>query len=665
MSPVHDRARAPYPPIGDYAVIGDTHTAALVARDGAIDWCCCPRFDGPAVFCRLLDATKGGWCRIGPAGPFTVSRAYLGDTNVLATTFVTNHGRARLIDFMPIPQHAATRPRDHVDARGGDGVGKGAGERRGGRQEGGAGPHRILRLVEGLDGDLELDVEFRPTLGFAETPTRVAITEEGAYGATDHESLTFAAPVPLRVDERGAAIGRGTIRAGERRWFSLTYHTLAAPSAHPAAPVDLETDLRRTLDYWERWAARCTYEGPYHDLVRRSALALKLLTFEPTGAVIAAPTTSLPEEIGGVRNWDYRFTWLRDSALILYALQAIGYHAEATDFFAWLEGLCLAGGDGLQIMYTVDGSPHLPERDLVHLEGYRGSGPVRVGNAAAGQTQLDIYGEVLDAAHLHVERNGWVPDQDSWAVLRRLADRAAARWREPDQGIWEVRGGPRHFLYSKLLCWVALDRALRIAEPEGLLGDLAHWRRTRDEIRQAILTEGYDAELGAFTQALGEPGVLDASALAVPMVGFLPPTDPRVQSTVARIRERLTADGLVYRYLPEETSDGLPGGEATFALCSFWLVDNLALGGRVAEARQLFERVAAFANDVGLMAEEIDPGSGALLGNFPQGFTHLALIRAALSLAKAVARGPEELAETPAERAGEAERAVWRRGGGP
>ncbi len=350
---------------------------------------------------------------------------------------------------------------------------------------------------------------------------------------------------------------------------------------------------------------------------------------------------------------------MRDSSLILYALQAIGYHKEALAFFDWLERLCLRCRGEVQVVYAVDGSLDLPERTLDHLEGYEGSRPVRVGNAAAGQLQLDVYGEVLDAAHLCLTLMPRPLDPRFWQVLRYLADRAALRWREPDQGVWEVRGGRQHFLHSKLLCWVAVDRAIRLAEQFGAPGDLGLWRRTRNEIRRAILTDGYDTGLGAFTQSLGEP-VLDASALAIPLVGFLAPADPRVRSTVGRIREHLTSGGLVYRY---RTDDGLPGGEGTFALCSFWLVDNLALDGRIEEARALFERVVGYANDLGLLSEEIDPASGQLLGNFPQGFTHLALIRSAVNIAKAEALGPERRARTPAERGSEARR-VFVPGGG-
>jgi len=353
-----------------------------------------------------------------------------------------------------------------------------------------------------------------------------------------------------------------------------------------------------------------------------------------------------------VRNWDYRFTWLRDSSLILYSMQLLGYYEEATDFFDWLHRLCIPCGRELQIMYRIDGDAHLPERTLDHLEGYRGSRPVRVGNAAYGQKQLDIYGEVIDAAYLFHERMRRPIRSDMWEMLRYMADQTAARWHEPDRGIWEVRGGPRHFLYSKLMCWVALDRALRLSKRDGLTADASKWEREREAIRQEILTEGYNEKVGAFTQALGE-AALDASALTIPQLGFLPATDPRVVSTVNKIRERLTSHGLVYRYLSD---DALPGGEATFALCSFWLVDCLAQGGRVDEARELFERVTGYSNDLGLLSEEIDPVSRELLGNYPQGFTHLGLIRSALNIAKCASLGAEDQPETQAERARKIER---------
>lgn len=599
-----------YRPIGDYALIGDTHSAALVARDGSIDWLCWPQFDSPAVFGRVLDAAQGGSFRVGPRGPTEVARSYAGDTNVLVTTFTTGTGRLRLTDFMPIGDRPSREPNADIAP---------------GRQ--------VLRLVEGLAGEVDLHVSFRPAFDYARASTETMSHLHGATARAGRESLMLGCPVTLSPDREGGVSGTARVAAGERLWFVLTY----AHGGEFAAPAtdDSEADaaLAQTLNYWQAWSAACTYSGPYHDLVRRSALTLKLLTFSPTGALVASPTTSLPEEVGGARNWDYRYSWLRDASLTLSALQQIGYHREAAAFFGWLEGVCLRGAHNMQIMYRIDGRPDLPEQTLNHLVGYRRSRPVRIGNAAAEQTQLDIYGEVLDAAWTHVEHLG-PPSADVWGVLWRLADQAADRWQEPDAGIWEVRGGPRHFLYSKLLCWVALDRALSLAMHVGLQdGRPARWRLTRLAIRRAILTQGYDRKVGAFTQVLGKPA-LDASALVVPLVGFLPATDPRVVSTVERIQEQLTAHGLVYRYL---AGDGLPGGEATFTLCSFWLVDNLALAGRVDEARALFERVTAYANDVGLLAEEIDPATGEMLGNYPQGFSHLALIRSALTIARAVA----------------------------
>lgn len=601
-----DRTPRGYRSIGDYALIGDAHTAALVSSDGSIDWCCWPCFDSPAVFCRLLDAQKGGWFRVAPAGSYRASRAYIGETNVLATSFHTDGGEARVVDFMPT-------------------------HRRGSRGEDIDASHHLMRLIEGLAGEVDFVVEFRPTFDYARAETTITPVAEGAVASHGTQRLRLVTAIPLQPDRSGAVTGRVRLRRGDRVWLVMT-------DDNDPRLTDPDAALEGTLAYWQAWSALCTYEGPYENLVRRSALALKLLTFEPTGALIAAPTTSLPEEIGGVRNWDYRFTWLRDAALTLNALQSIGYHNEAMDFFDWLESVCLSGQGTIQIMYTVNGGRHLPEEILSHLEGYRHSRPVRIGNAAAQQTQLDIYGEVLDAAYLCHERMR-APHPQMWAVLGLLADRAAARWQEPDQGIWEVRGDPDHFLHSKLLCWVALDRAVRLGEAARMPGDVARWRRTREEIRQAILTRGYHQGMQTFTQTF-DGDALDASALVIPLVGFLPATDPRMLATIARIEEGLTSNGLVYRY---RTEDGLPGGEGTFAPCSFWLVENLALSGRIADARSLFERVTSYTNDVGLMSEEINPVTRELLGNFPQGLTHLALIHAALSLAKA-----ERSAGTPA-----------------
>lgn len=487
-----------YRPIADYAIIGDAHTAALVARDGSIDWCCWPRFDSPAVFCRLLDAGRGGWFRVGPVGPANVERRYVGTTNVVATTFTTDDGRLRVTDCMPVEPRRSDRRGEDIRTT-----------------------LQIVRLVEGLAGHVETEITFRPTFDFARAATAIAPRPGGAIAHAGAESIVLSCPVAMEREASGALVGRRRVSAGDRLWVTAAYRSGDPPSdTRIRSEADAEAALAGTLAYWEDWSAKCIYRGPYDALVHRSALALKLLTFEPTGALVAAPTTSLPETIRGLRNWDYRYTWLRDASLILYALQSLGYHEEAMDFFDWLETLCLCCQDDFQIIYTLDGSPVLPERTLPHLDGYRGSRPVRIGNAAGDQLQLDIYGEILDAAHLCYERMRPIRS-DLWAVLRLLADRAAERWRKPDQGIWEVRSGPQHFLHSKLLCWVAVDRALRLAESAALAGDIANWRRSRDEIRAAILEAGYDAKIGAFTQAFGT-SALDASALVMPLVGFSP-----------------------------------------------------------------------------------------------------------------------------------------------
>jgi alpha,alpha-trehalase len=618
-----------YTPIGDYAVIGDCHTAALVARDGSIDWYCPGRFDAPAVLCRVLDAERGGTFRLGPpsSSGARISRGYRGATNILETTFETDSGAARVTDFMPVHARAPhRRGYDVVTAQ------------------------RVVRLVEGLRGEVDLELCLRPTFDFCRASTRLEVVPgRGVIATGGRDSLALACD-DLEVQVADGEV-RGALRlgAGQRRWFSL------GPDLEPR---DYAADLEATARYWTTWASACGYRGEYREDVVRSALVLKLLIYEPSGAVVAAPTTSLPEEIGGVRNWDYRFAWLRDSALILYALLTLGYDEEADDFFHWLGKVC--GSDpsvSPQIMYRIDGCSEVDEVELKHLAGYRNSRPVRVGNAAADQRQLDIYGEVLSAAYLHLRHGHHQHDvaAANWPLLSGLVEQAAEHWREPDNGIWEIRGGPRHFLYSKLMCWVALDRGIRIAREDGLDAPLDRWRATRREIREAILDQGYSQSVGAFTQAFGSDD-LDATALAIPRIGFLPATDPRFLSTLDRIQERLAGpDGFVHRYC---TADGLPGGEGSFTLCTLWLVDALALAGRVDQARALFERILRRANDLGLFSEEFESASGELLGNYPQGFTHLGLIGAAVNLAKAHRHGAEHEAQTEGERAGTARRAA-------
>jgi alpha,alpha-trehalase len=624
--PLRSGTDSVYPPIADYAIVGDCHTAALIGRDTSIDWLCPRRFDAPAVFCRLLDERRGGYLRTAPPERFTSQRAYCADTNVLETELAQAGARVRLTDLMPVHQRSAHRRGQDVGSS-----------------------QRLLRLVEGAGGELELEVVFKPTFNFARDTAEIStLGGLGVVAQCDGEYLTLACrAADFQHTGDGAVRGRMRLRAGERQWVVLTSSEDPDRARESLTPARCDDQLERTLDYWRRWSAVCTYHGPYRQQVLRSALVLKLLTYEPTGAVVAAPTTSLPESIGGSRNWDYRYTWLRDASLILYALMTLGYDDEGTDFMHWLEHTI--GDDPTrtpQIMYGIDSCTELPEHVLDHLEGYRCSAPVRVGNAAASQRQLDIYGEVLRAAALHYRR----PDSDpaqAWPVLRGLVEQAAANWQQPGHGIWEVRSGPTQYTYGKLMCWAAVDAGVKLASHHGLDAPLSEWCRTRDAIRDAILQHAYADDLGAFTQAFGNQ-TLDASSLIIPRIGFLPPADARVRSTVRTIHERLTRHGQVYRY---RTPDGLRGSEGTFTLCTFWLADALALEGSLDAAHDVFARGLSATNDLGLLAEEVDPGTGEQLGNFPQGFSHLALVGAAVDLARVEAEGREEQSRTEAERA--------------
>ena len=614
-----------YLPIRDYGLIGDTRSAALVARNGSIDWCCWPDFDSPAVFCRLLDNSRGGYFAIHPTTAFDSAQSYVDGTNVLTTSFENKNGKIELVDFMPVQPH---------DERTDD-----------------SNRRLLLRSILGLGGNVEVQVSFRPTFDYAEVDTSVEVFSGGGLARAGDKSLVLRCPARFRKQSDGSLQAKFSMSPGERIWLELLYEetsSVAIPEAPRTIPEEI---LDQTINYWREWSNRCTYRGPYEGLVQRSALALKLLTFGPSGAVVAAPTTSLPEAPGGIRNWDYRYTWLRDSALIIYALQLIGYDREAADFLDWLNRLNIADRGHVQIMYSVRGEEELAESRLDHLEGYCHSRPVRVGNSAYQQEQHDIYGEVLDAAFLYHRRLNKPLPQRWWDEICFLADEAARCWRDEDYGIWEFRGGKKHFLHSKLLCWVAVDRAIKLGINCNDKQRLTHWKNTRDEIRKCILSRGYNENIGAFTQSLNDVE-LDATALLIPVVGFLPPTDPRIRSTVDRIQERLTVNGLVYRY---SADDGLPGSEASFAICSFWMVDNLALAGRVDEAYELFDRLVSYASDPGLFSEEIDPQSGALWGNYPQGFTHLALIRSAFHLAKAQALGEERASHDPSDRTREME----------
>lgn len=580
-----------YPELTDYGLIGDCRTAALVSREGSIDWWCTPRFDSPSTFARLLDHDKGGHFLLRPLGPGVPTVAYEAHTNVLRTDWRCPTGRLRVHDFMPFP----------------------AGES----------GSNIVRVAEATSGRVTLSLELAPRPDYART--RPQIVEQGRHAATwdGDQPLTLGASVPLDVDG-GTVHAHLDLHEGEQACFMLG--SLRADEG-AADATDL---LKRTQASWAAWSVGCPYDGPYREEVMRSVLALKLLAHEPTGAVIAAPTMSLPEDVGGVRNWDYRYAWLRDAAFAVTALHHTGHAGEAYAYMDWVARVVCEHGEDVQIMYRVDGSSDLEERTLPHLEGYRASRPVRVGNAASGQLQLDVYGEALDC--LHGCRVMGMPFEERHRnAIRTLVEGVVKRWREPDHGIWEMRAKPRHFVYSKLMAWVALDRGVKAIEDGALAGPIEGWRAIREEIRRDIIAS-YDEALDSFPQAYGTPA-LDAANLLLPLSGFLPPEDPRVTSTVEAIERGLVADGMVYRYLGVD--DGVPGGEATFAVCTFWLVEALVSIGRRQDAKALFERMLDKASPLGLYAEEIDPREGTHLGNYPQALTHIGLINAALALDQA------------------------------
>ena len=602
-----------YTPIEDYGAIGNLRTVALVSRTGSIDWLCAPDLDSPSIFAAILDHRRGGRFRVGAVDAMAGEQRYLPNTNILETSFRAA-GRITVTDFMPVRAPLAGLAPDPA-------------------------PAVIYRLVRCEGAPMEVEIEWSPRFDYARNRTKVDRLSDGAQAAGGGEQLVLGGlPSPPEIHDTplGPVVrGRFRLQPGEQLPL-VTGHGAASP---PAGLEDCLSALRRSEAAWRDWVHQCgadsgcPFAGPAHGQVVRSGLALKLLTHRHTGAIAAAATTSLPEEIGGVRNWDYRYTWIRDAGMTAQALVSVGHQVEARDFLLWTEGVAEARGErafGLQIMYGLHGERELPELELDHLDGYCGSRPVRIGNAAAEQVQLDIYGELLESA-FELTRIGGAVTAELWGFLTQVADRAAAAWMEPDYGIWEVRGGKRHFVYSKLMVWVALDRAIRLAWKLGLPGNVDSWRRARGEVRAAILERGYDPDLGAFVQSFGS-AELDASLLLMPMVDFLPATDPRVQGTIDRVLERLTENGLVYRY---HADDGLPGGEGAFGLTTFWMIDALALSGRLDEARAMFEGVTARANHVGLYAEEFDTQSGAFLGNFPQAFSHVGFINSARYLAEA------------------------------
>ncbi len=599
---------ARYAPIEDYALIGDCASAALVGKHGSIDWLCWPRFDSPSVFAALLDADDGGCFQIRPVDDYTVDRRYLPDTNVLETTFTTDTGVLQLTDVMPVAGRAAYRQELWPE-------------------------HEILRRVECVEGSVEISITCDPRLEYGQIDP--PLEDRGPHGFFyNHEGavLIVRSELPLtRSRGRGALYGQQTLHEGERHFLSLTFDE-GEPAVLPLLGDHAERKLARSVNYWRDWAGRCAYEGPYRDAVVRSALTLKLMTFAPSGAIVAAPTTSLPEAIGGERNWDYRYCWLRDAALTLRALYELGYEAEGRAFFSWLLHATRLTAPRLSVLYDVYGNSTVEERTLPHLEGYRQSPPVRIGNGAHDQLQLDTYGELISAAYEFVRRE---QSLDTWHadLLSALGDEVCERWEEPDEGIWEVRSGRHHHTFSKALCCVALERLVALDEAGFLQVDVARYRNEAEAIRAAVEEYGYNEEMESYVATFGGDRV-DASLLLLPYYGYTDATAPRMESTFARHHGELAQDGLLYRY-PPGTDDGLSSEEGAFGICSFWDEEMFARLGRHDEAQENLDRTLAYANDLGLFAEEIDVESGAFLGNFPQAFTHVGLINAAVTLQKA------------------------------
>ncbi|MEU5523904.1 glycoside hydrolase family 15 protein [Streptomyces sp. NPDC047860] len=583
--------------IEDYALIGDEQTAALVGADGSVDWLCLPRFDSAACFARLLGDESNGHWRIAPVGADRYTgRSYREDTLVLDTEWTTPQGTVLVTDLMP-QRHRAPD---------------------------------LVRIVQGVRGEVTVRSTLRLRFDYGSVVpwVRRADGHRVAVAGPDSAWLRSVPEVPTWGEDMGT-FSEFTVKEGERVAFVLTWH----PSHEPRPPlVDPYASLRHSVKDWQSWAAHCRYDGPHRDMVVRSLITLKALTYRPTGGIVAAPTTSLPEEPGGVRNWDYRFCWLRDSTLTLKALLAAGYQSEAEAWRNWLLRAVAGDPADLQIMYGLAGERRLPEFELPWLSGFGDARPVRVGNDAVNQLQLDVYGEVVDSLTL-ARRSGLSPQPDVWALQAVLLDFLRTAWRQPDEGLWEVRSGRRHFVHSKVMVWVAADRAVRAMEEfADLEGDLDGWRELRDEVHREVCDKGYDPERNTFTQSYGSRE-LDAALLRIPRVGFLPPDDPRVLGTIEAVRAELGQDGFVRRYTPDATAvDGLPGQEGTFLVCSFWLADALHMSGRTKEARELFERLLGLANDVGLLAEEYDPVGDRLLGNFPQAFSHIGLVNTALAL---------------------------------
>ena len=609
----------PYQPIENYGIVGNMRTVALVGMNGSIDWLCFPHFDSPSVFAAILDDKKGGYFKIVPVdGRMTHKQFYWPETNVLITRFLSQEGVGEITDYMPVSANGKEN-----------------------------GKHQLIRRVSVIRGAMSFRMECSPAFNYARDTHEIDMTGNGACFRSATLSLILAAAVPVKKNGK-AVTADFNLREGGSATFTL--REIDSNNGCGAALSEGESAelFDRTVDYWRGWISRCTYTGRWREMVHRSALVLKLMTYDPTGAIVAAPTCSLPEDPGGERNWDYRFTWIRDAAFTLYGLMRIGFTNEAANFMHWLEARCheLNPDGSLEIMYGIDGRHIKSEEILDHLSGYRNSRPVRIGNDAANQLQLDIYGELMDSVYLF-NKYGSPISYDLWTHLRRLIDWVCKHWREKDEGIWEVRSGRQHFLYSKVMCWVALDRGIRLADKRSFPADRDRWLKVRDQIYEEIMAKGWNAERQVFVQHYGSKS-LDAANLIMPLVFFLSPTDPRMLRTLETTalspeKGGLLSNSLVYRYNVEHTADGLKGGEGTFNICTFWLVEALTRAGRndrarLHKARFIFEQMLGYANHVGLFGEETGH-SGEALGNFPQAFTHLALISTAFNLDRALGAG--------------------------
>ena len=595
--------------IEDYAVIGDCETSALVSRRGSIDWLCWPHFDSPACFAALVGTEENGHWSIAPKNTTPGTRRYLDHTLILETRFETHEGGVALLDFMPI---------------------------RGRNSD-------VVRIVRGSHGEVAMTMELVLRFDYGRSVPWVTRLENGTLRAIAGPDMVVLHSSTPTHGENLKTVGEFTIHEGETAAFVLTYR----PSYEDLPqPIDPEEALQATIRFWQDWAGRAKLTGEYADAVERSLITLKALTYRYTGGIVAAPTTSLPEWLGGKRNWDYRYCWLRDATFTLLALMNAGYFEEASAWRDWLLRAAAGSPDQVQIMYGIRGERRLMEWEVDWLCGYEGSTPVRIGNAASEQLQLDVYGEVADAL-LHGHLGGISPTPTAFALQRSLTNHLATIWSQPDQGIWEVRGGPQHFTYSKVMAWVAFDRTIKSAEQFGLRGAVHHWRKLREQIHREVCNKAFDQQLGSFTQAYGSKE-LDASLLLIPLLGFLPWTDPRVRGTIAAIENHLMLDGFVMRYKTESLEDGLPAGEGAFLACSFWLVSCFKMLGRDDDAKRMFDRLLGLRNDVGLLAEEYDPKARRHLGNFPQALSHIALINAAFEFMRSSSPGQQRAESSPA-----------------